>query len=52
MITTREHLAASLNELCAALPFETGWYLKDLRGGGQILCDGEVMQENGVWRLP
>ncbi len=25
--------------------------VKDLRPGGQILCDGEVVQENGVWRI-
>lgn len=23
--------------------------IKDLRGGGQICCDGEVVQDNGVW---
>src|SRR4051794_5198421 len=25
--------------------------VKDLRPGGQILCDGEVVQENGRWRI-
>jgi aminopeptidase len=23
--------------------------VKDLRGGGQIYCDGELVQDNGVW---
>jgi aminopeptidase len=25
--------------------------VKDLRPGGQLLCDGEVVQENGRWLL-
>lgn len=25
--------------------------VKDLRNGGQIFCDGELVQENGEWRL-
>ena len=25
--------------------------VKDLRRGGQIFCDGELVQENGVWRI-
>jgi aminopeptidase len=25
--------------------------VKDLRSGGQLLCDGEVVQENGRWLL-
>jgi aminopeptidase len=25
--------------------------VKDLRNGGQLYCDGELVQENGAWRL-
>jgi len=25
--------------------------VKDLRPGGQLLCDGDVVQENGRWLL-
>jgi aminopeptidase len=25
--------------------------VKDLRNGGQIFCDGELVQENGVWLI-
>jgi beta-lactamase class A len=43
MITARDQLAASLDELCAAQPFETGWYFKDLRGGAAANRRGDVV---------
>ena len=30
-----QELAARLNALCDALPFDTSWYLKDLAGGAR-----------------
>ncbi len=43
MMTTGEQLASSLNDLCAAQPFETGWYLKDLRTGTTANRRGDVV---------
>ena len=43
MITTGEEIASRLNELCAAQPFETGWYFKDLRGGGEASRRGDAV---------
>ena len=43
MIRTGEQIASPLNELCAAQPFETGWYFKDLRGGASADRRGDVI---------
>src|SRR5215469_2592970 len=43
MITTGERIASPLNDLCAAQPFETGWYFKDLRGGASADRRGDVI---------
>lgn len=43
MITTGQEIASSLNDLCAAQPFETGWYFKDLRGGVSTNRRGDVV---------
>ena len=36
-------LAQSLNRLCDELPFQSGWYLKDLRSGEEADRDGDVV---------
>ena len=38
-----ERLASSLNDLCAAQPFETGWFFKDLRTGEGANRRGDVV---------
>ena len=43
MITTSADLASSLNDLCEAQPFETGWYFKDLRTGASVNRRGDVI---------
>jgi beta-lactamase class A len=37
-----QELAARLNALCDALPFDTSWYLKDLAGGARADRRGDV----------
>lgn len=36
-------LAGTLNELCDAQPFDTGWYLKDLRSGAELDRNGHIV---------
>ncbi len=36
-------LTDTLNELCDAQPFDTGWYLKDLRSGAEFDRNGDVV---------
>ncbi|HKX19559.1 MAG TPA: serine hydrolase [bacterium] len=43
MITAPEQLASSLNDLCDAQLFETGWYLRDLRRGVSADRRGSVV---------
>lgn len=38
-----DDLVARLNGLCDELPFQTGWYLKDLRTGAEVDRDGDVV---------
>jgi beta-lactamase class A len=37
-----EDLARRMHVLCDALPFDTSWYVKDLRGGGEMHRAGHV----------
>lgn len=43
VITERARLASWLNALCDAQPFETGWYLRDLRRGVSADRRGSVV---------